>query len=118
MRASPTRDPVAAAPSQSRRRGHAVAVTPSRSRRRGHAVVRWRTACSKRSGVQRQARGSAESAFGAASLRSPGRSRVAAIADAVARAGVQIGVLVVLATVFYLSRVAREPLDEGPALYG
>ncbi len=53
----------------------------------------------------------------AASLRSPGWARVAALQDGLARPGVHIAVLVVLATVFYLARVAREPLDGDPAMY-
>jgi len=51
----------------------------------------------------------------AASLRSP--ARFAAAADAIARPAVQITILVVLAGVFYLARVAREPLDGDPAMY-
>src|SRR5207244_3563245 len=50
-----------------------------------------------------------------ASLRSPGW--LATAADAVARPDVQIAILVVLGSVFYLARVAREPLDGDPAMY-
>ncbi len=68
--------------------------------------------------MQKQRRASRETVVVAASLRSPARGRrFVALADMLARPRVHVAVLVVLATVFYLARVAREPLDGDPAMY-